>query len=212
MLSKSYLQCKTLAQQNQKSASVVPNVNANLEEQHLQELAQTVVELKLASIVEAEDQQQLFIRLNRRVRWLISSWLLSIFILSGAGAWIAFHLYTQQQQLTIQLPYLQTSKADSQQLEDLENRLQELNLLVSDNLQENQNQLEELQRQLEVLSQENASVASRLHQRQQAIAVLTKALEELLTEDATEVEIAASDQDDSQPTNLSPSLEVDNAN
>ena len=188
--------------------NTIPNLNgdltaqASLQERHLQELAQTVVELKLTSMAETEDQNQLLRYLHSKVRWLTIGWLGSMIMVFALGTWLTYRLHGQQQKLAMQTLYLQeTSKSKSEQLKVLDRKLQELSSQVPSNLAQNlrmyHEQVNTLKKQVDKLSQgsKNRDVSTfSLEQRQDAITILSQALEEInrqqqiesITENASE--------------------------
>lgn len=191
------------------------NNNLSLEEQHLQELAQTVVELKLSSVLETDNQNKQVKRLHQQVRWLTAGWLASVLVLGVTGAWLGYRLHSQQQQLAIQIPYIQNSKADTKEVDKLEVQLSGITEQISQNmmttLRTNQKQIDTIKEQIAELDQANDAMASNFNQRQQAISVLSKALEELLKEDGTpKIEpLVEANKSDTASVDLAPSLRAE---
>ena len=173
----------------------------SFQENHLQELAQTLIELKLTSMAETDAQNQLLRYLHGKVRWLTIGWLGSILIFSVIGGWLTYRLHAQQQELAMQTLYLQeTSKSESEQLKSFNTHLQELSSQVPSNLARNlrmnQEQIDALQKQVEQLSQisTNRDISTfTLEQNQQAIAILGQALEELNRQQRQQITEGASE-------------------
>lgn len=173
----------------------------SLQEKHLQELAQTVIELKLTSMAETDDQNQLLRYLHSKIRWLTIGWLGSILVFSVIGGWLTYRLHAQQHKLAMQTLYLQeTSKSESEQLKGLNKHLQEISNQVpanlARNLRMNQEQINALQKQVEQLSQlsKNRDISTfTLEQNQQAIAILGQALEELNRQQRQQITESASE-------------------
>ena len=153
-----------------------------------QELAQTVIELKLASKAQAENHHQLVKNLQRKIAWLSLGWLTSLLFLGGGGLWMAYRFHTQQQKLAMQMPYVQTTlKAASTKIEQIDLQLKDLDR----SLQLHQGQLSSLQTKLEQLNNTGSSVNYTDNQRQEALSLLTQALKELVqAEELAKVESA----------------------
>lgn len=142
-----------------------------------QELAQTVIELKLASTAQAENHHQLVNNLQKKIAWLSLGWLTSLLFLGGGGLWMAYRFHTQQQKLAMQMPYVQTTlKAESAKVEQLDLQLKNLDRT----LQLYQGQLGSLQTKIEQLTNTSSSVDYTDDQRQEALSLLTQALKDLV--------------------------------
>ncbi len=175
-----------------KKDTILPVVSSSIndettEEKHLQELAQTLVEFKLASISQVDYQNRLIKQLMGKVRWLIAGWILSVSILGGAGSWAIYHLSGEQHKSMAEILYLQKSKADLGKFDQLTDKVEQFSDSVPENLNQewkiHREQLETLQQQLATLSSETEAMTYQLSERQEAIAVLAKALGELFTKE-----------------------------
>ena len=101
---------------------------------------------------------------------------------------MAYRFHTQQQKLAMQMPYVQTTlKAETTKVEQLDLQLKDLER----SLQLYQGQLSSLQTKIEQLTNTSISVNYTDDQRQEALSLLTQALQELVqAEELAKVENA----------------------
>lgn len=201
-MSKSVDRNHTLLKQ-ESSALVMSNNSANysLEEQHLQELAQTLTEFKLNSMAEIEQLEQQNHKLRRRATRLTFGWLLSIMALAGAGSWAFYRLYNQQQQLASEIASVAAATVELGQIKQLEAQLQDLTKQqevlpeLSGNLQTNQAKISVLNQRIDTLDKQ-------VEQRQETLNTLTATLQNLVEDKqaTTDQQLEPNDSDANQPT------------
>ncbi|MEA5503539.1 hypothetical protein VB735_10535 [Halotia wernerae UHCC 0503] len=144
-----------------------------LNNQNLNELAQALVEFKLSANTAEEENQQQLRRLRRQVMVLKGSLAIILILLGSLGVWLMLSLRDVQIQLGMRSQQRQTENT-SERLLKLENQFNSLNSRAA----ESQQGITEIRARLDTIQAD-------LNQRQRAIAVLAKSLQELVEETPT---------------------------
>lgn len=147
---------------------------------HIEELAHEVLELKLAALQEKSTYQESVEQLRSRLRQLRASLVFVFFLFGGVVTWQAIQLRQQADQLSQVQQLLPTLSGQPEDLQQLADQLSAVQEQVSDDLsrslEQTQEDVLELQENLESLDQE-------VGDRQQALIILTQALQALVGED-----------------------------
>ncbi len=141
--------------------------------QHVEQLAQEFLELKLEFLSESDRQLQQVRQLRRQVGVL--TWILgaAIAVLGGVFLWLGYTLKVEQTRLSQQVQ----SSGDRQELAQLQQQIDSLRRQIPDNLDgdlaANRDRLEALESRIE-------AIATDVQTRSQTLAVLTRALQDLI--------------------------------
>ena len=151
-----------------------------LEKQRLEGLAQEILELKLVYLSDAENAGREADQLRKQINWLTGLVVVAIAIMGGALTWLTFSLRTEQNQLMQQVDAIATDTVSSERINRLETQLSDLVEQIPPTLSRD---LETSQTQLDELANQIDTVASSVNTRRQTIAILARALQDLINEE-----------------------------
>lgn len=160
----------------------------DLEKQRLEGLAQEILELKLVFLSDAENFGREVDQLRRQVSNLTGLLVAAIAILTGTLTWLTFSLKSDQGQLSRQLEAIAADAVAIERIEQVENQLESLSEELPDSLSEN---IEANQAQLKTLETQISELTTSVNTRRQTIAILAKALQDLINEEETSSEAPA---------------------
>ncbi|NEN97592.1 MAG: hypothetical protein F6K50_19305 [Moorea sp. SIO3I7] len=101
---------------------VVTPVNplANLQEQHIEEVAEALVEFKMTAMSDKKKQEQETKELQKKMGRFTAIWMILILMVAGAGAWTGYFFYTQFKELTTEITSLKEAPAESEQAKQVQ--------------------------------------------------------------------------------------------
>ena len=172
---------------------VVTPVNplANLQGQHIEEVAEALVEFQMTAMSDKKKQEQETKQLQKKMGRFTAIWMILILMVGAAGAWTGYFFYTQLKQLTTEVTSFKEAQADSEQakqVQQLERQLFELKKQVPVNLATD---LEANQKKLLALEKQVQGVQESVKHRQQALVVLANAFQDLATFDQSQPPVTA---------------------
>lgn len=160
---------------------LVPTDSA-LGDRHLNELAQSLVEFKLSANDAATNAQQELRRLHRQIWWLRGGLVIILLMITGLAAWSVWQLRVLEQQAVTRSQQGEvTASGTTEQIGKLEQQV--LNL---------EQRLDQEAESAKTVKAQMENVQADLQQRQKAIGVLAKSLQELVTESPTATPAATS--------------------
>lgn len=176
--------------------------------QHLEDLAQEVVRLKLSILSDADAYAETTRQLRRRLSLLTTLLLLAVVLMGGATAGLAYFFQQERRWAS------QTGMND--RLTQLEQQVKTLNgqlptTLVQD-LQATQGKLATLeadQKKVQVLEEKLSTLADNVRTRKQTIAILANALQDLINAETTDAASPTNSSEKPTPTQSSPEITPD---
>lgn len=157
---------------------------------NLDQLAQEVLQLKLAALSETNTAEAAVKRLQGRIWWLRAVLVVTFFAFGGVVTWQALTL--RQQQLQILQMDSVVSDLEATQPEQLQQQLADLQEQVSDDLPET---LAQTQEELTSLQTDVEALGDTIGERQRALVVLTEALQALVNDGVDSVDEDSVDED-----------------
>lgn len=155
----------------------------DLDKQHLEDLAREVLELKLATLSDADHYGREVEKLRNQFIWLTGIFILAIAILGGTLAWVTFTLKSTQEQLVERVDSVTANRVRVEQIEELEENLrslqEQLPETIARDVATNQEQLSEVQADLN-------SLQRRVTTREQTLGIFLRALQDLVSESTPE--------------------------
>ncbi len=167
------------------------NPLANLQQQHIEEVAEALVEFQMTAMSDKNKQEEETKELQKKMGRFTAIWMILIVMVAGAGAWTGYFFYTQFKQLTTEITSLKEDQAESEQakqVQQLERELSELKKQVPSNLATD---LEANQEKLLALEKQVKGVQESVKHRQQALVVLANAFQDLATFDQSNPPVTA---------------------
>ncbi len=178
--------------------------------ERLDELAQELLELKLVYLSDTDTVKREVETLRGHMYWLTVALIGVITIASGSMSWLALSLRSDQAQLTRQVESIASETVPVERMNQLEAQINTLGDRLPDNItaniQTNQEQLQDLERRI-------AEVAGQVNTRRETIAILARALQDLINVEDQEAIAPIRNQPDTPPdqvespqTNAAPNL------
>ncbi|AOY79199.1 hypothetical protein BJP36_03995 [Moorena producens JHB] len=164
---------------------VVTPVNplANLQEQHIEEVAEALVEFQMTAMSDKKKHEQETKQLQKKMGRFTAIWMILILMVATAGAWTGYFFYTQLKELTTQINSVKEAQGElelAKQVQQLESQLSQLKKQVPSNLATD---VEANQKKLSALEKQVQGVQESVKHRQQALVVLANAFQDLATFD-----------------------------
>ncbi len=135
-------------------------------QQHIDDLNNTIAELKSASEKENKKNERIIRRLRFRLNLLSIFWVLTVLILSSVFGWFAFRWYNE---LQLQKQLATFSPERVQDIQQIRNEIKELNKTL----------IPQLQTEIKRNQEEMNNINTKIDKSQESISVLIKAMEEL---------------------------------
>jgi len=189
---------------------------ASADDRYWRELAQEILELKLVALSDAENYSREVERLRAQVSWLTSVLALVLTLIGGGLVWLTYSLRTDQSRLAQEVRALTDSAADIQRLTDLQNEVERLNQQVPrlesqlDRLNDRvpsdlKSDLETQSATLDDLQTKLGRLEGDFDRRRQAISVLARALQDLVSEsDSSASPLGSADSNSDSSSGTSP--------
>jgi hypothetical protein len=154
-----------------------------VDQQRLDGLAQEILELKLVYLSDTDKANREVAQLRGHIYWLTVVLVGAIALASGVISWLSFNLRSDQYQLMQQVEAIATEAVTTDRINQLESQVSELNerfpeRLIAD-VEANQSQLQDLEIRI-------ADIAGQVNTRRQTIAILARALQDLINEEDQE--------------------------
>ncbi|NEP50050.1 MAG: hypothetical protein F6K65_15010 [Moorea sp. SIO3C2] len=110
---------------------------ANLQEQHIEEVAEALVEFQMTAMSDQKKQEEERKQLQKKMGRFTAIWMILIVMVGSAGAWTGYFFYTQLKQLTTEINSVKEAQGElelAKQVQQLESQVSELKKQVPVNL------------------------------------------------------------------------------
>jgi hypothetical protein len=178
----------------------------DLDKQHLEDLAREVLELKLATLSDADHYGREVEKLRNQFIWLTGIFILAIAILGGTLAWVTFTLKSTQERLVERVDSVTANRVRVEQIEELEENLRSLQEQLPESIARdvaaNQEQLSEVQADLNLLQRKVTT-------REETLGIFLRALQDLVSESPPEASSPAELETPEQQATQEPEPEAD---
>ena len=178
---------------------VVTPVNslANLQQQHIEEVAEALVEFQMTAMSDKKKQEQERKQLQKKMGRFTAIWMILIVMVAGAGAWTGYLFYTQLKELTTKINSVKEAQGElelAKQVKQLESQVSQLKNQVQSNLATD---LEANKKKVSALEKQVQGVQESVKHRQQALVVLANAFQDLATFDQSNSAVTTTSGEDS---------------
>ncbi|NEO70012.1 hypothetical protein [Moorena sp. SIO3H5] len=174
------------------------NPLAHLQQQHIEEVAEALVEFQMTAMSDKKKQEQETKQLQKKMGRFTAIWMILMVMVGAAGAWTGYFFYTQLKQLTTEINSVKEAQGElelAKQFKQLESQVSELKKQVPSNLATD---LEAKQKKLLVLEKQVQGVQESVKHRQQALVVLANAFQDLATFDQSNPPVTATSGENSR--------------
>lgn len=193
------------------------------DQEHLEDLAREVLELKLVLLSDTADVGQSIEHLRRQNNWLTGLLISVTAVLAGTLTWLALTLKADQAQLAQSVEAIATDTVEVERIDRLEDRLEELAQRPPEQVVQDLNETQETvnalqaelntsQTQIQSLESNVTELTTSINTRRQTISILANALQDLINQEDTAQPIApaASPSPVPSPAEATPSEEGSN--
>ncbi|EGJ29258.1 MULTISPECIES: hypothetical protein [Moorena] len=88
------------------------NPLANLQQQHIEEVAEALVEFQMTAMSDKKKHEQETKQLQKKMGRFTAIWMILILMVGAAGAWTGYFFYTQLKQLTTEITSLKEAQGE----------------------------------------------------------------------------------------------------